>query len=227
MSEVSGKLIVISGMDGSGKATQANLLVEKIKSLNKEVEISDFPQYGNWSAVFVEKYLNGQFGTAQEVGPYRGSIFYALDRYHKSFEMKQWLQQGKIIISNRYVSANQGHQGGKIKDSEERKKYIDWVEHLEFEIFKIPKPTINIFLHVPPEIGQKLVDKKGARDYVGGQKRDIHEADLDHLKDAEESYLYMVNNYPNWIKIDCTQNNQILTIEEIHQKVWEVAQKFI
>ena len=89
MSEVSGKLIVISGMDGSGKATQTQLLVEKLKQNNQKVEVTDFPQYGNWSAVFVEKYLNGHFGSAHEVGPYRGSIFYALDRYHKSFEMKQ------------------------------------------------------------------------------------------------------------------------------------------
>lgn len=227
MSEFPGKLIVIDGTDGSGKATQTKLLIEKLKSLDKRVTVADFPQYGNWSALFVEKYLNGQFGTAEEVGPYRGSIFYALDRYHKSFEMKQWLQQGKIIISNRYVSANQGHQGGKIKSPEERKKYLDWVEHLEFEIFKIPRPTVNIFLHVPPEIGQKLVDKKGERDYVGGQKRDIHEADIQHLKDAEASYLYLVDNYPNWIKIDCIQDGQILTREEIHQKVWEAVQKFI
>ena len=113
------------------------------------------------------------------------------------------------------------------KDSEERKKYLDWVEHLEFEIFQIPKPTINIFLHVPPEIGQQLVDKKGARDYIGGEKRDIHEDDIQHLKDAEDSYLYLVNNYPNWIKIDCVRDEQILSREEIHQKVWEVVQKII
>jgi len=222
-----GRLIVISGMDGSGKATQTNLLIERLKKNNKDVEVTDFPQYQNWSSVFVKKYLNGHFGTANEVGPFRGSVFYAIDRYAKSFEMKKWLEQGKIIISNRYVSANQGHQGGKIRDTEKRKEYLDWLDHLEFELFKIPRPDLNIFLHVPPEIGQQLVDKKEAREYVSGKKRDIHEDDINHLKNAEESYLYMVNNYPGWIKINCVKDNKILSIEEIHEKVWEIVQKFI
>ncbi|MFC1801356.1 dTMP kinase [Nanoarchaeota archaeon] len=222
-----GKLIVIEGMDGSGKATQTKILAQKLKDLNKDVEICDFPQYGNWSAAFVEKYLNGEFGSAKEVGPYQASVFFAVDRYAQGPQMKQWLEQGKIIISNRYVSANQGHQGGKIKNPEERKNFFDWLDHLEYQGFQIPRPDLIIFLHVPPEIGQQLVDKKGQRDYVGGQKRDIHEADLQHLKDAEDSFLFLAENYPNWIKIDCTQDNQILSREEIHQKVWETIQEII
>lgn len=219
-----GKLIVICGMDGSGKGTQTELLVKKLTENNYNVEKTDFPQYDNWSSEYVKRYLNGEFGTASEVGPYRGSIFYAIDRYAKSFEMQQWLQEGKIIVSNRYVSANQGHQGGKIQNKEEREKYLDWLDHLEFEMLGIPRPTINIFLHVPPEVGQKLVDQKGYRDYTQGKKRDIHESDLDHLKQAEESFLYIVDNYPEWIKIDCMKEGRLLSIEEIHQKIWEVVQ---
>ncbi len=227
MPEFPGKLIVIEGMDGSGKATQTQILAQKLKELGQDVEVSDFPQYGNWSAVFVEKYLTGNFGSAKEVSPYQASVFYALDRYAQAPQMKQWLQQGKIIISNRYVSANQGHQGGKIKDPTERKNFFDWLDHLEYQGFQIPRPDLVIFLHVPPEIGQKLVDQKGQRDYVGGQKRDIHEADLQHLKDAEESFLYLTENYPNWIKIDCIRDQQILSREEIHQKIWQEIQKLI
>ena len=117
--------IVIDGTDGSGKATQTQLLVEKLKSLGFDVEIADFPQYGQKSAGLVEEYLNGVYGSAQDVGPYRASILYAVDRYAASFKIKKWLEEGKIVVSNRYVSANMGHQAGKIKDYAERDKFLD------------------------------------------------------------------------------------------------------
>src|SRR5947209_1104297 len=105
-----GKFIVIEGTDGSGKTTQLNLLVERLRKEKKKIETADFPQYDNFSGAFVAKYLRGEYGTADEVGPYRGSIFYAVDRYDKSFEIRKWLEAGKIVLSNRYVSANMGHQ---------------------------------------------------------------------------------------------------------------------
>jgi dTMP kinase len=222
-----GKLIVICGTDGSGKTTQTEILVERLKKEGYQVEKTDFPQYNEWSSIFVQKYLNGEFGSADEVGPYRASVFFAIDRYAASKKMYEWLKQGKIIVSNRYVSANQGHQGGKIRDPVEREKYLDWLDNLEFNIFKIPRPDVNFFLYVPAEIGQKLVDKKGHRDYVGGKKRDIHEADINHLKNAEEAYLYMTNKDPTWIKIDCAENSQILPIEVISEKIWKEVKKII
>jgi dTMP kinase len=101
-----GKFIVIDGTDGSGKATQTELLVKRLEAEGYAVVMADFPRYGERSAMLVEDYLNGKFGSAQEVGPYRGSIFFACDRYAASFQIKQWLEEGKLIISNRYVSAN-------------------------------------------------------------------------------------------------------------------------
>jgi dTMP kinase len=215
-----GKLIVIDGTDGSGKATQTNLIVEKLKKEGHDVEIADFPRYGKTSASLIEDYLNGKFGSAKEVGPYKASIFYAVDRYAASFQLKKWLEQGKIIICNRYVAANMGHQAGKIDNKKERDKFLDWLDNLEYNIFEIPKPNVNILLYMPPEIGQKLVDKKGHRDYINGNKRDIHEADLDHLRDAAESYKYVAKKY-NWLIIDCAPNNKLKTIEEIHELIWE------
>lgn len=222
-----GKLIVICGTDGSGKATQAELLIQKLKQEGHDVEKTDFPQYNEWSSIFVQKYLNGEFGTADEVGPYRASVFFAIDRYAASKKMYQWLEQGKIIVSNRYVSANQGHQGGNIKGPVEREKYLNWLNELEFNIFKIPRPDTTVFLHVPAEIGQKLVDKKGHRDYVGGKKRDIHEADINHLKNAEQAYLYTANKDPSWITIKCTENNQLFSREVIAEKIWQQVKKIL
>jgi len=215
-----GKLIVMAGTDGSGKATQTNLLVEKLKQKGYDVEIADFPQYGQRSAVLVEDYLNGKFGTAKEVGPYRASIFYACDRYAASFKIKKWLEQGKIVVCNRYVSANKGHQTGKIENKQEKDKFLEWLDDLEYNIFKIPKPDVNILLYMPPEIGQKLVDNKGYRDYLGGNKRDIHEADINHLKEASEAYKYVAEKY-NWLVINCAPDNKLKTVEDISKEVFE------
>ena len=222
-----GKLIVIDGTDGSGKETQTNLLAKKLKTKKLEVKVVDFPQYGKKSASLVEEYLNGKFGSPKEVGPYRASIFYACDRYAASFYMNKWLEQGKIILSNRYTSANAGHQAGKIKNKKERDKFLEWLEHLEFNIFKIPKPDENIFLFMPPEIGQQLVDKKNPRAYLNGNKRDIHENDLNHLKDASEAYQYVAEKY-NWFTINCAPDRTIdslRTPEDIHEEVYSCVKE--
>ena len=121
---MSGKLIVIEGGDGSGKTTQFNLLKERLISEGHKIETVDFPRYGEDSALMIEKYLNGDFGSAKDVGAYRASILYAVDRYAASFEMKKWLAEGKIILANRYATSNMLHQAGKIKDIKEDRKSV-------------------------------------------------------------------------------------------------------
>jgi dTMP kinase len=221
-----GKLIVISGTDGSGKGTQTDLLVQRLKDENYPVKITDFPQYGQKSAGMVEEYLNGKFGTADEVGPYRASIFYACDRYEASFRMHKWLKEGNIIVSNRYVSANMGHQAGKIQNLKERDEYLGWLENLEYNIFGIPRPDKNLLLYMPADVAQKLVDQKGHRDYVGGHKRDIHEADLNHLQNAASAYKYVAQKY-DWTTINCAKDEEPLTRETIHEMVWNEVKKLI
>jgi len=215
-----GRFIVIDGTDGSGKATQTKLLVARLKKEGHKVEEMDFPQYGKKSAVLVEKYLNGEFGSAQEVGPYRGSIFYACDRYAASFKIRKWLSEGKIVICNRYVTANMGHQGGKIKNKKKRQDYFKWLYNLEYNIFSIPKPDINVILHVDAAVAQKLVDSKEKRAYIKNGKRDIHENDLKHLRDAEKVYLEIAKSFPEFILVECTRNSEIMSKKEISDLVW-------
>lgn len=219
MNNSNGKFIVIDGTDGSGKATQLELLKNRLEKMGHEVAVADFPQYGKKSAGCVEEYLAGKYGTADEVGPYVGSIFYAVDRYDASFEIKQWLREGKIVLSNRYVTANMGHQGGKITNPLERKSYFDWLHKLEFELFNIPKPDLNIILHVPAEISQQLALLRQREEYVG-KTTDIHEEDLIHLKKAEETYLEISSKFENFALISCTENNIIKTREAIHELVF-------
>ena len=212
--------IMIEGTDGSGKSLQTELLVKRLREERKRVEQISFPQYGERSAALVEDYLNGKFGSAQEVGPYRASILYAVDRYTASKKISAWLKESAIVVANRYVTSNMGHQGGKIKNTEKRREYFAWVYDLEYNIFGIPKPDINIILHVPAEIAQQLVDKKGEREYLHGKKRDIHEDDLRHLKDAEEAYLQIAKMFPEYTVVECMDNGKLLPQEDIQDKVW-------
>lgn len=215
-----GKFIVIEGTDGSGKGTQVKLLAEKLQSLGVNFQITDFPQYGNPSAHFVEKYLRGEYGTAQEVGPYKASYFYALDRFDKSFEMKKWLSEGTHIVSNRFVTSSMGHQTGKIDSREEQDKFLNWLDDLEYRQLDIPRPDVIIFLYVPPAIAQKLVGEKAAREYTKGKSHDIHEADLGHLEKAAAAYKYVAEKF-GWLYIDCVKDGSMMSEKEIHALIFE------
>ncbi len=214
-----GKLIVLDGTDGSGKATQTKLLCERLREDGRAVETVDFPRYGEKSAGLVEEYLNLRFGDPKKVGPYRASIFYACDRYAASFEIRRMLEDGSIVIANRYVSSNMGHQAGKIRSKKERDKFLKWLEELEYGLFKIPRPDKTILLYMPPDMGQQLVDRKGHRDYVGCNRRDAHESDLQHLKDAARAYLYVAKKF-RWEVIDCAPKRKLRNIEDISEEVW-------
>ncbi len=221
----SGKFIVIEGTDGSGKTTQFKKLVSRLRKAGFKIATFDFPQYGKPSSYFVREYLNGNYGTWREVGPYKASVFYALDRFSAGRQISEWLNEGKIVLSNRYVASNMGHQGAKIKNKKERKDFFKWLYKLEYGIMNIPKPDLNIVLHMPADVAQKLVDKKGAREYVGGIKRDIHEADLQHLRQAEETYLYMVKTFPKDFKVvDCVKRGNLLSPEDIHKVVYKITE---
>ncbi len=229
----SGKFIVFEGIDGSGKSTQTKLLANRLKKEGHKIAKIDFPQYGTKYAGFIEEYLKGKYGSAEEVGPYRASIFYACDRYDASFKIRRWLEQGKILICDRYLSSNVGHQGGKIKDKKARKKFLKWLYHLEYKIFGIPKPDITFILKTSPkwsrELSPKITDKekkKKRRLYLGSKKRDIHEDDLSHLESALNSYLEAAKEYPKDFKIiECLENNKLLSIKIIHEKIWKIMKK--
>lgn len=224
------KFVVIEGPDGSGKATQTKLLTNFLKSKKKKVKKIDFPQYGKKSAGLIEEYLNGKYGKSKEVGPYRASIFYACDRYDASFKLKKWIENGYIVVADRYVSSNVAHQGGKIKNKKERKKYLNWLYHLEYNIFGIPKPKITIILKTSTEISYKLSSEIKDKEkiakkhlYLGKKKRDIHEKDKGHLKDSLEVYLEMAREYPRDFKIvECVEKGKLLSPEEIHHKIKKV-----
>lgn len=219
--------IVIEGIDGSGKGTQTDLLVNRLREARVPFETISFPQYGKKSAGPVEEYLNGAYGKAEEVSPYQTSILFAVDRFDASRHIAQWIAEGKVVISNRYVGSNLGHQGGKILDAAERAKFFEWDLELEYTLFKIPQPDCNILLTVPPEQAQLLVDKKDSRDYLHGKKRDIHENSLNHLHNAAKVYEELAGKMPHTHVISCVENNELLAPPIIHEKIWHIVKPLI
>lgn len=231
----SGKFIIIEGIDGSGKSTQSKLLTKRLKKQGHKTVLIDFPQYGKKSAGLVEEYLIGKYGNSKNVGPYRASIFYACDRYDASFKIRKWLDNGKIVISDRYISSNIGHQGGKISDKKERKKFLKWLYKLEYDIFNIPKPDFSFILKVIPSevqsLSWKIADKKKdakKKIWLGKRKKDIHDKDLNHLINAQRSYLEAAKEFPNDFKvIECFENGKFLSAKKIHSKIWKIIKKTI
>jgi len=221
-----GKFIVIDGTDGSGKTTQLNLLKKKLEIEGYIVEVADFPQYNTKSAGMVEEYLSGKYGQADEVSPYKSSIFYAVDRFDASSKIRNWIKEGKVVLANRYTSANLGHQGAKIDNPLERKIFYNWLYDIEYKIFEIPKPDLTIILHVESEISFALA-KERAREDWHGKTKDIHEDNFNHLKKAEQIYLEISSSLPGFKLIKCTHNGQILSREAIHLLVWLAASQII
>lgn len=226
-SESKGLFLVIEGSDGSGKGTQFKLLVERLKAGGYDVSTYDFPQYEFESSYHVREYLNGNYGTAEALGPYTPSLFYALDRFSASAKIADDLAAGKVVISNRYVGSNMAHQGTKFTSLEERKGFFTWLDQLEFGMLGIPRPNLNVVLLVPAKTAQKLVDQKEKRSYTD-KKRDIHEADLGHLSRAVEVYQQLCATFQdNFIAIDCTKNDELMSIPTVNNLIWERIQPML
>ncbi|PIR04899.1 MAG: thymidylate kinase, partial [Candidatus Liptonbacteria bacterium CG11_big_fil_rev_8_21_14_0_20_35_14] len=145
-----GKLIVIDGIDGSGKATQIKLLETRLKKEKIKVKTIDFPRYqDNFFGKLIGKYLSGIYGDFIKVAPRLASVLYAADRFESSQQIQNWLNLGFTVLADRYATANQIHQGGKISNLKERKDFLKWLDTMEYEIFKIPKPDLVIYLDLP------------------------------------------------------------------------------
>lgn len=227
MDSQKGIFLVLEGTDGSGKGTQFDLLRKRLMEEGYDVATFDFPQYEQPSSYFVKEYLNGRYGSADEVGPYTGSLFFALDRYEASSDIRKALSEGKIVLANRFTGSNMAHQGTKFEHPEERRGYFIWLDNLEFQMLGIPRPDRSIVLRVPADIAQKLVDQKDTRSYTD-KKRDIHEADIDHLTKSVEVYDDLCQLFPkDFSRIDCVRGSQLMDIETIHKHIWENIQPLL
>lgn len=224
-----GIFIAIEGTDGTGKKTQTDLLMRRLRRAGCRVKKISFPRYGTPSAWQIEQYLNGFFGKSDTINPYFASLLYAADRREAKETIQGWLKKGYIVIADRYAASNAGHQGGKIKNPRERRRFLQWLWKTEFEVNGIPKPDLNIILMLSPRITQRLIQKKNPRAYITkGRKRDGHERDLRHLTRASASYRWIANIDPRHFKIvDCELKSGICPPELIYEKIWALAQRLI
>jgi dTMP kinase len=216
-----GKLIVIEGTDGSGKATQTKHLVGRLRAEGRQVATFSFPQYKKKSAGLVEEYLSGKYGPPDSVSPYAASLFYAVDRFDIAGEIRAALDRGEDVVLDRYVDSNAGHQGGKIRDPGERAVFLEWLYQIEYEILGIPRPNLVIMLYMPLEISRKLVDQRGG-------VKDGHEANLDHLKNAEDSYLWLVGEHSeDHVMVECAPGGEVLPPESIAEDVYQLVKPLL
>jgi dTMP kinase len=213
MDESRGIFIVIEGSDGSGKATQLARVKQRLEAAGHSVETFDFPRYDEPSSYFVKRYLDGAYGGADDVGPYTSSLFYALDRFEAAPKIREALKAGKVVISNRYTGSNMAHQGTKISNAEQRRGFFIWLDNLEFEMLRIPRPDISFVLRVPTEVSIRLMADKA---------KDIHESDPKHLERTLAVYDDMTQLFPkDFQRIDCVRSGQMLDVETVNMMLWE------
>ena len=161
MKKTKGKLIVIDGTDGSGKATQVALLSKRLQKEGYKIKNVDFPEYyKNFFGKFIGECLSDEKFNFINTHPKIASVLYAADRFESKQEIEKWLEQGYVVITNRYVSANQIHQGGKIHSAKERKEFLSWLDQMEYSVFKIPKPDVVLYLSLPISIVNTLIAKR-------------------------------------------------------------------
>ena len=223
-----GKLIIIeSGTDGSGKATQTQKLYEKLKLDGETIKKITFPNYESDACMPVKMYLNGDFGKdPTKVNPFAASTFYAIDRFASyTNEWGDFYNNGGIIISDRYVSSNMVHQAAKMKNKEERNKYLEWLDDLEFNKFGLPKPDCVIFLDLPPEMSEKLRQDR-LNKFTGDKNQDIHESNEEYMIMSYRNSLEIAKKF-NWNIIKCYENGSIKNIEDIRDDIYKIVRKYI
>ncbi len=222
-----GKLIIIeSGSDASGKATQSEELLKKLTADGYNVRKVEYPNYKSESSTLVKMYLRGDFGkNADDVDAYIASTFFTADRY-ASFktEWEEFYRSGGIVIADRYTTSNMVHQASKM-EIEERDKYLDWLEDYEYNLFKIPRPDEVIFLNVPVDYSIKLMENRKNK-FTGEDEKDIHESDKNYLRKTYNNSLYIADKY-NWKRVECVKDEQLRTIEDISDEIYEIVKKIL
>lgn len=224
---MNGKLIIIeSGSDASGKATQSEELLKKLTADGYNVRKVEYPNYKSESSTLVKMYLRGDFGkNADDVDAYIASTFFTADRY-ASFktEWEEFYRSGGIVIADRYTTSNMVHQASKM-EIEERDKYLDWLEDYEYNLFKIPRPDEVIFLNVPVDYSIKLMENRKNK-FTGEDEKDIHESDKNYLKKTYNNSLYIADKY-NWKRVECVENEQLRTIEDISNEIYGIVKNIL
>jgi len=210
-----GKLIVIEGLDGSGKATQARLLANALRAQGETVREVSFPNYESPSSALVKMYLSGEFGAQPgDVNAYAASSFYAVDRYAGFKKDWQADYENGLVIADRYTTSNAVHQCSKL-EKEQWNGYLEWLFDYEYNKLGIPAPDLVVYLRVDPAVSQRLLAKR----YEGHMEReDIHEKDREYLARCQQAAAYCAERL-GWRTVECTRNGEMRPVEDIHREI--------
>ena len=216
------KLIIIEGLDGSGKSTQVKLLEEYFKAKNIDYKKIKLPDYDNPSSTLVKMYLGGEFGkSADDVNAYAAGAFYAVDRF-ASYKLN-WgsdYEKGTVILADRYATSNSIYQMEKISE-DEWDSYLEWSADFEYNKIGIPSPDAVIYLDMPVEISQRLMTSR----YNGDEgKKDVHEVNVEFLKKCRKSALYTANKQ-GWKVVECSDGENPLPIDRIHKEIIKIVEE--
>ncbi len=214
-----GKLIIIEGIDGSGKTTQTKLLIKKLKQIKQKVKTIHFPQHGHeLFGKLVDEYLNNKFGPAASLDYRLASVLYALDRFEAKEKINNWLNSGYWVVLDRYAESNFGHQAGKITQKSQQKQVIKWLYNLDYRILKNPRPDLVLFLDMPVKFVRRLLK-------ASGKKLDAHEKNRQFLVNSRQAYLIASKLFSYWQTVTCIKGEQPLPITVIHQDIYNIISK--
>lgn len=221
---MNGRLIVIEGLDGSGKATQAARLTDALNAQGKDVKQISFPDYASDSSALIKMYLGGKFGShPDDVNAYAASTFYSVDRY-ASYKTNwgDFYRRGGIVVSDRYTTSNAVHQCSKLP-KEQWPAFLDWLFDFEYNKIGIPVPDRVVYLEVDPAVSQGLMTAR----YKGDEnKKDIHEKDLAYLARSHEAADYCARTL-GWVKVPCTERGPMRPIEAIHADLLQAIKEVL
>jgi dTMP kinase len=216
------RLIVIEGIDGSGKGTQARRLVDRLRQSGIRTQLISFPRYEvTFFGRAVAAFLNGQFGSLDEVHPFLASLLFAGDRFESRPMLSAALADFDVVVLDRYVASNVAHQAAKLAGAE-RDALCRSINQVEYDLFGMPRPDLVLLLDLNVGAAQTLIAQKPARAYTD-RAADIHEADAEYLTRVRELYLEMARREPNWSVIRCDSQDGLRSIEEISEEVWQLV----
>ncbi len=217
-----GKFIALEGIDGSGKHTQIEMLSRELKDRGIDHACVSFPRYEGFFGRLVARFLNGEFGPLSRVDAHLSALLYAGDRFEARLELEAMLDQGKLVLADRYIGSNLAHQTARVAPAGQ-KEFLSWLEDLEYRIYGLPKEDLVVLLRLPAGEARRLVGKKAVRRYTR-RRRDIQEANLVHLKAAARVYDLLARK-PNWVPIDCLapKSRRLLPPEVVHRKVLQAV----
>jgi len=223
--ETKGKLIVIEGGDGAGKATQTDLLVHRLVQDGVTTGTLDFPRFKtNTFGALIRECLDGKRGDYMHLDARVAATLFAADRFESKHILDEWLDEGRMVIMDRYTSANMIHQGSRLDSAEERQEFFNWLEHIEYNVFKLPKPDLVIYLRMPTIERLKLLE------HAARQREnviDVAESNPTHQETTAMIADELAESRPDWRVLECMRDGQLRSREDIHEELYTIVKDFL